>query len=404
VNTTTTDTRPDWAQRIVNERVGRGWTQVEAVRAMATHGGTAPRDSLLRQWKRWEAGEVRPGRHHQKLIARTFGTTADVFFPPAPKQTSLHAVDTAGLIERLAASDLGPDTMADLEATTERLCCEYSHRDSVALHADGKAWLGRITDTLNRRMTLAQHRDILALSGKVALLVGCVEYDMGRRGPAEKTRRAALSLGQESGDVDTIGWAHEMRAWYALTQQDYRAAVAATEAGLAAVGPTHSVVVQLNAHRAKAWARMRDRREVEVALDAGRAVLDGLPYPSNVANHFVVDPSKWDFFTMDCYRHVGEDDLAKVYAEEVIRGGIVDGTVVKPMRVAEAEITLGVVAARAGDLDTALGSGRRALGLGRKSLPSLQLHARELVEAMRGRFGGDPLVGQFEDELRTLAA
>lgn len=398
------DSRPAWAIRMRAEREGRRWAQVDACRAMASHGGTASVESLLRQWKRWEAGKTIPGRFHQRLIARTFGTTADVFFPPAAPPTMPPAVDTADLIERLKGGGLSSETMADLEATTERLCCEYSHRESADLHADGKAWLRRITDTLDRRLTLAQHRDILALSGKVALLVGCVEYDMGRAGPAEKTRRAALSLGEESGDVDTIGWAHEMSAWYALTKGDYRAAVAATQTGLAAVGPTHSVVVQLNAHRAKAWARMRDRREVDVALDAGRAVLDRLPYPSNVANHFVVDPSKWDFYTQDCYRHVGEDDLAKVYAEEVIRGGTVDGTVVKPMRVAEAEITLGVVAARRGDLDGAIQSGRRALSLGRKSLPSLLLHAGELAEAMRGRFGGSPLVGQFEDELRALSA
>jgi transcriptional regulator with XRE-family HTH domain len=399
------DTRPDWAQRMRAEREGRGWTQMDAVRAMASHGGVAPRDSLLRQWRRWESGKPRPGRHHQRLIARTFGVAVDVFFPPQPKRPNLRAVDTADLIERLRKGGLNAATMADLEATTERLCCEYSHQPSDELHADGKAWLRRITGTLDRRLTLAQHRDILALSGKVALLVGCVEYDMGRRGPAEKTRRSALSLGEESGDVDTIGWAHEMAAWYALTQGDYRSAVAATETGLAAVGPTHSVAVQLNAHRAKAWARMRDRREVEVALDAGRAVLDGLPYPSNVANHFVVDPSKWDFFTMDCYRHVGEDELAKVYAEEVMRAGTApDGTVVKPMRVAEAEITLGVVAARRGDLDGAVQSGRRALSLGRKSLPSLLLHSRELVDVLRNRFGQDPVVDAYADELRALAA
>jgi hypothetical protein len=54
---------------------------------------------------------------------------------------------------------------------------------------------------------------------------------------------------------------------------------------------------------------------------------------------------------MDCYRHVGEDQLAATYAKEVIRSSTTpDGVVRKPMRVAEAHITLGVVAAREGDL------------------------------------------------------
>jgi tetratricopeptide (TPR) repeat protein len=196
-----------------------------------------------------------------------------------------------------------------------------------------------------------------------------------------------------------------MAAWYHLTQGQYRAAVAATDAGLAAVGSTHSVTVQLNAHRAKAWARLRDRREVEVALDAGRAVLDGLPYPTNVDNHFVVDPSKWDFYCLDAYRHVAENDLAAMYAEEVIRTSTQpDGTVRKPMRVAEAEITLGVVAARGGELDAAVAAGRRALHLGRRSLPSLAMNARELVDELRHRFPGEPPVDAYADELRAALA
>ena len=39
------------------------------------------------------------------------------------------------------------------------------------------------------------------------------------------------------------------------------------------------------------------------------------------------------------------------------------------MRIAEAQITLGVVAARDGDLDEAVAYGQRAMATGRKSLP-----------------------------------
>jgi hypothetical protein len=46
---------------------------------------------------------------------------------------------------------------------------------------------------------------------------------------------------------------------------------------------------------------------------------------------------------MDCYRIVGEDQLAELAAHEVIRSSTdFDGTLRKPMRVAEAEIMLGV--------------------------------------------------------------
>jgi transcriptional regulator with XRE-family HTH domain len=405
------DERPAWARRIRAEREARGWSQADAVHALRAHGDqqTPGQESLLRQWKRWEAGVVEPG-HYQALIARTFGTATAVIFPPdrgAADSELLAAsgMDTLELVARLRGSDISDSTLDGLAVVVDKLGVDYSREPAEQLRAEGLDWLRRVTAMLDRRLTLKQHREVLSLAGRVALLVGCVEADMGLRGPAEATRRAAMSLGEESDDKDVIGWAWEMSAWFNLTQGEYRAAVAATTAGLAAVGPDRGVVVQLDAHRAKAWARMRDRREVEVALNEGRAVLEALPYPANVANHFVVDPSKWDFYTQDCYRHVGDDNLARLFATEVIRTGTDwDGTVLRPMRVAEAEITLGVLAARAGDLDSAIGAGRRALQLGRRSLPSLVLNARELTSEIQRRFPDEQAGVDFAEELRTALA
>ncbi len=67
------------------------------------------------------------------------------------------------------------------------------------------------------------------------------------------------------------------------------------------MAPVHGVTVQLAAQEAKAWARIGDRRQTEVALDRGRRLLDSMPYPENLDNHFVVDPTKFDFYAMDCY-------------------------------------------------------------------------------------------------------
>ncbi len=400
----TINDRPAWARRIVAERERRGWSQRAAVRAMQAHGNIQSFDSLLRQWKYWEAGHRVPDDTNQRLIARTFGTVTGALFAPSP---ALEVADagTLEVLARLRATDLGPDTLEAIEAAVDRLGVDYSRAPSDVLHADGHQWLARLTGLIEGRLTLAQHRDVLSLAGRVALLVGCVEYDLGQRAAAQSTRLAAQTLGEESGDANVVGWAHEMEAWYHLTQGRYPQTISAASAGLAVVDASHSVGVQLAAHKAKAWARLGDRHETEVALGEGRRLLEALPEGGNLENHFVVDPSKWDFYTMDAYRHVGEDDLAALYADEVIRTGTTDdGTVVRPMRVAEAHVTRGVVAARAGDRDAAIGEGRTALGLSRKSLPSLLLHSRELAATLRDRFGQDPAVDAYADELRALAA
>ncbi len=62
---------------------------------------------------------------------------------------------------------------------------------------------------------------------------------------------------------------------------------------------------------------MGDRRQTEVALDKGRSLLDTLPYPENLDHHFVVDPTKFDYYAMDCYRIVGANSMAEHLAEEV---------------------------------------------------------------------------------------
>ena len=140
-----------------------------------------------------------------------------------------------------------------------------------------------------------------------------------------------------------------------------------------------------------------------MAIDQGRNLLESLPHPANVDHHFVVDPLKFDFYAMDCYRRLREDRLADTYAREVIRASTDnDGTERAPMRIAEAQVTLGVVAGRQGDLEQALSHGRKALTRPRKSLPSLSMVSRELAILMRSKYRLEPDALEYLDLLRSI--
>ncbi|MET0236018.1 MAG: hypothetical protein ABW224_15345 [Kibdelosporangium sp.] len=293
------------------------------------------------------------------------------------------SMDTLELLQRIRGSAIDPSTVDALNITVEQLCCDYAHADARELVTTGKKWLGQVTRLLGNQLTLTQHRDILDNAGMLALLVGCLEYDLGDAPAAEATRRMALSLGIESGNQGIVGWAHEMLAWFHLTTGNLRAVIPAAEAGIIAA-PSHSVSVQLYGQQAKAFARMGMPEKVYSALEHGRELLDRLPYPERPDNHFVVDPDKWDFYAMDIYRIVGQDELARRNADEVIRRSVTpDGAIVAPMRRAEAELTLGVIAAREGDVDEASSLGARALKDGRHSRPSLLMVAGELEHELR---------------------
>ena len=73
------------------------------------------------------------------------------------------------------------------------------------------------------------------------------------------------------------------------------------------------------------------------------------------------------------------------------------------MRLAEARITLGVVAAREGDLERAVDQGERALNGDRKSLPSLLMVSRDLTRVLNDQYPADTKTQDYLDHLRVLS-
>ncbi|MFD9965060.1 tetratricopeptide repeat protein [Amycolatopsis sp. NPDC058986] len=414
--------RPPWAVRIRQDRTSRGWTVAEAAENLLRHararGDRNEKDlpsksTVVRRWRGWEAGEHNPDTssddYYAPLIAQTLGTTRYALFPPAPREVLggdlvvPSEMETAEILARMQASDVDRVTLEGITRTVEILCSEYPYMPSDQLVAEGRSWLRRVVALRGHRLTLDQHRELLVQAGWLALLVGCVENDMGRRNAAESTRRMAESLGKESKNADILGWAHEMTCWFRLTDHDYKGVIAAAEAGLEVAGH-QSVAVQLLAQAAKAHARLGNRREMEKALERAGRILDALPYPTNLDNHFNVDPSKIDYYALDCWRILGVYPVAARYADEVIRTSTAyDGTERKPMRIAEARLTLGVIAAYQGDVDEAAQMGQRALSGDRRSLPSLLLVANELGTIMSARYGKTPEARNYLEQLHELS-
>ena len=402
--------RPEWAERLRRERAVRQWSQADAVAAMRTFSDVPLPDGLLDQWKRWERGRNQPDEFYRPLIAATLGTVVESIFPgprsPRPSYEqqllSRSGMDTHELVQRIRRPSVDNTTLDALSITVEQLCCDYASRDARELIVESREWLTRITCLLDEHLSLTQHKDVLDAAGWLTLLVGCLEYDIGQDRAAEAMRTGALQLGEEAGNPSLTGWAHEMRSWFALTRGRHSEVIAAAQAGQN-IAPGRSVAVQLFAQEAKAWSRMGNQRNVVKALEKGRVLLDSLPYPERPDNHFVVDPDKFDFYAMDCYRLIGDDTLAEMHAREILRKTTApDGTNLSPMRKAEAELTLGVISARSGSLEDALSYGQQALAVERRSQPSLLMVGSELDLALRQRFPNSSEVQDFHNALAAV--
>ena len=95
--------------------------------------------------------------------------------------------------------------------------------------------------------------------------------------------------------------------------------------------------------------------------------------------------------------------MASTLAQEVIRTATdFDGTERAPMRIAEARVTLGVVAAREGDLADAIHHGQEALSGQRKSIPSLLMVSRDLTRVLHERYPKEGATTSYLDQLHAL--
>ena len=380
----------DWWQRLKRDREARGLSQRQAVRefiAHADHYMPSDLESVLTSWKRWERGDIGvPSAENQQAIAAMFGTAVDAYFGPSQPDgppPRLSDDETLELVQRLRSSSVDPATLELAQVMTDRLCTDYASRPGEEVLDEAQRWLAEIAALKDKPMRYQQLGEVYTLAGWLSLLVACLHYDQGDERAAEQARAGAIMLAKEIGHSEILGWAQEIRAWMALTRGDYYGVLEAAKAGLRETR-RHSVAVQLEAQAAKAWARLGRRREVELALDRGRAALDQLDYPVNPRNHFQVDPSKFDFYAMDCYRAVGDDMLAMAMAEAVrATSTSPGGDVISPMRLSEAELTKATVLARAGEVDLATAAAEAGLDGDRRSLPSLLMVGSEVANELR---------------------
>ncbi|MEV0750839.1 hypothetical protein [Streptosporangium sp. NPDC050280] len=370
--------------------------------------------------RRWEAGEVRwPHSPYRIAITQLTGLQPeDLGFRPNRRgagqlieATSIIPMDalraeadlygTMELAQELQASDVGTGTLEALAEAVDLLCRAYPVVSAATLRDRTQKRLAQVNGLLGGRITLAQHRELLVITGWLTALLGCVHYDLGEREEAETARRAAYEMGRQVGHGELMGWAHEMSAWFALVEGRYEDVVTSARMGQAVAGQS-SAQVQLTLQEARGLARIGDRREADKALTRGADALAKLPLPGNPDHHFVFDHAKWVFYAATAYTWLEDNDRAEEHALETIQMHTrPDGTSNAPMRVADAHIDLGIVHARRGDLDAAVEQGMAAFDIDRKSLTDLVNRAADLDRVLRQRYRREALSEEFHERFVT---
>jgi hypothetical protein len=366
--------------------------------------------------RRWESGEVRwPSPPYRRALKDLTGLEpAQLGFTPATAaggqpariqaadafRSEAELFDTLDLERMVSVSDLGQGTVETLQEAAELLCRAYPSASAGELRARTKQRLSYISRLLAGRLTLAQHRELLVTAGWLALLLGCVRYDLGEREQAEAARQAACQAGLQAGHGEIIAWSYEMAAWFALTEGRYRDLIGYARAGQQHAGLT-SAMIQLILQQARGQARLGERREVPASLDRGAKLLEQLPRPDHPEDHFVFDHTKWIFYAATCYTWLGDDEPAEEHARELIAyHAQPDGTSNAPMRTAMSHIDLGIIARR-GDLDQAVHHGLTAFSYDRKTEAALLSHAADLDQLLTDRYPDERLADDLHQRCRV---
>jgi tetratricopeptide (TPR) repeat protein len=305
------------------------------------------------------------------------------------------------MIQEADRTDIGPGTIEGLYTLFDKLCRDYPSAAAPEVRRKLKRLYARVMHLRQGRMTLTQHRELIAISGWITALLACVDWDMNHREAAETARDATLRFANDIGHSELTAWSYELQAWFALTEGRYSDVTSIAKAAQT-IGGENSAIVQLIMQEARGWSRLGNRSAAESAIERGHDLLQKLP-AINYPRHFIYDRTKFPFYVASCYQWLGDDAKAEAFARQVLSECEQYGTTERsPMRMAETHITLGIIYARRGDLDGAVESGSHALTYERKSGPSLLIRAGELNKLIIDKFPNTRQAREFDEKFRTL--
>jgi transcriptional regulator with XRE-family HTH domain len=374
----------DFAARLAALMAGRGMGVLAVARRV-------PCDKAL--ISRLRAGKERPSARVAARLDDVLGAGGELVALAPGSRPAAGSLDLIELARRAQASDVSAGTADLLAAATDHLCQAYPATSAEQLAAETRKHLGYVTRLLERRVTLAQHRELLVAAGWLAALLACCCYDAGDRAAAEVARMMTRQFGDATGHGTLVAWSFEIAAWIALVEGRYRDTVELAEAGLEHAGVT-SAAVQLSLQAARGYARMGDP-QARKALAGGRALLDRLPGPEHPEHHFAFDAGKYEFYVGTVLTWLGDDATAEEHARHVLAEGRCGRW---PMRAAMSQLDLAVIAGRRGELDEAVALAASALAHPRRTAQILP-RAAELGRELAEQYPGEPLVTGYGELL-----
>lgn len=290
-------------------------------------------------------------------------------------------LDALELARRISASDVSSETLTQLEHAFDDLATRYATTPPDELIPRMWRHLDYVSQLLDARKTLAQHRRLLVLGGWLSLFGATLHIDLRQPAAAAARLSVAQQLAQHGEHAEIQAWCLETRAWEVLTDGGYQQAIRLSQQAQVIAPKGSSAHIQATAQEGRGWARMGQRTETRGALDRVARLVSSLPPPDRPEHHYRYDPDKALAYTATTLAWSG-DPAAEEYARAAIRQLEAGNGIARPRRAASARLDLGLALVVTGKLDEAASTAIAAISSGRV-VPSNWWRATEIVTAVQ---------------------
>ncbi|MFC9220863.1 helix-turn-helix domain-containing protein [Streptomyces hygroscopicus] len=377
-------------QGFADRRKTCGYSQESFAEAINTNRSTV---------HRWEAGTADPQPYQRPAIAKALNVTQEeleILLHGTSEQSRANLFNAQTeppnddefeaweLMRRVAASDVGTETLNRLEKSFDDLAMAYPITPPQQLLQHVRKHSAYVSRLLDSRKTLNEHRRLLVVGGWLSLFGATLHIDLKQEGAATAKLQTAVALAKQAEHSEIQAWCLETEAWRVLTSGDYSRAVQLSQAAQAIAPPGSSALIQSTAQEGRARARLGQAKETYTAIDRVQKLSGALQQPDTPEHHYQYDPAKALAYTATTLAWLG-DRGAEPYAREVIVRLQPSTDITKwPRRVASANIDLALVLLKDDRLDEACDSASKAILSGRV-VPSNHWRALEVVKAVEAR-------------------
>lgn len=377
--------------RVLPQETVAGWLNMTQAQLSRIENGPPPTD--LAKLTHWAVTLDVPGEllwfklptDKPTTVHRTAALVRRADKPPVVSgPSSADEGEALELARRVAASDVGHETLSRLEAAFDELAIAYAVSPPRDLIARLRLHLAYVNRLMDGRKTLDEHRRLLVVGGWLSLLAATVHIDLKQNAAATARLRTASSLAQHAEHDEIQAWCLETIAWRAVTDGDFQRAVRLAQAAQAIAPTGSSAHTQATAQEGRAWARLGQASETYDAMERVHGLVASRPAPDQPGHHYRYDPDKLTAYSATTLAWLG-DPAAEEFARQLLtRLNGTEATQAWPRRVASAHLDLSLTLLGTDRLDEAASEALIAIGSGHVA-PSNHWRALEVVTAVESR-------------------